>query len=159
MYSRTSASLPKGIYVRLCQAEKVVNFSKQCLALKCLKRLKKNLPKLKIRNRNTVCYNRETCKKKLYVLWPENIHNYLQALRYAEKVSVSYMLCQAVELYLDKILAIFLSKRFSKRYNRALEATFKSIHRAVSFQHENVIGIRLMMIRAPDKPKSINLVV
>lgn len=145
--TRTSTSMPNRIILQLGVGTKKTLLTKQALALKCLKRLKKNPSKIHVVRRDTVRYNLESCPEKLYFLWPEEIHHYVHTIRCYEKVSVSRLVCLAIDLYLTKILSILMGKaKRRNRYNKLLDAVFANVYRKVSFKHNHAIGLCTILI-------------
>lgn len=142
---RTSISLPTGQMEDLASAQLKCGLSKQNLALKCLKRFKKKPKQIKLNRRHTIGYNSDRCKSKLYFYHSETLHNYAQALRYSEKMSVSFLISQAIDRYLEKILEIILRQKV--KYLELLDKNMGHFHRHLSFRHENILALRFLFIR------------
>ena len=148
--TRTSASIQTRTLLILAEGALKAKISKGALAIRCLKRLRKNQHKLKLVARDTIFYNVQACPCKIYFTVPEDVHNYVQFLRYMQKVSVSSLIDLAIRRYCAKIVRLLLRKRYSRRYCALLDQLFTSVHRKISFCERKIIGTRIVMLKPWD---------
>ncbi len=144
---RTSLSLSEKAIEILNETAQAARINKKTMALRCLKRLKKNIHKLQLIKRSTIRYNAESCAHKLYLYLPENVHNYAQALRNMEKISISYLVDMAVKLYAERLLRIMNSPRFNRGYVTLLDEVLRALHQKIGFQNRGVAGLHLIFAR------------
>ena len=143
---RTSISLPREIYEKLEKASLIHRTSKGKLALRGLKRMRGNQKKNKIVRRSTVAYNSAHCDSRLYLWLDEDMHNYVQALRFYEKISVSRLFSQAINNYLKTILVLLHRK--AKQLITKIDTSCSRVHRRLSFAHRRLVSMRIVMLNS-----------
>ena len=137
---RTSISIPAEMKFLIASHAHAKGISRTSIILQCLALFKRNQRKIKASKRGTTKYNCETCSEKMYLYLPGHMHNYVQGIRYAEKISVSYLIFLAVEKYLTGISA--------KRKSQTLFRHF-GLHRRFAFHHRRIAGLSVVFARGP----------
>ena len=136
---RTSLSLPEKIDKVLTEKSIETGVSKPRIAILCLQRLKKNQKRIKLSQRATICYNNQSCPARIYPTLSENMHNYVQSIRFIEKTSVSFLFCLAIKKFISLIGQ-------AKRRARHLKSSKITVHRKIRFQYRNSLKYSLVMI-------------
>ena len=133
-HERTSLSLSPDIKQLLKQASLNTKISQSALALLCLRKLMKS-KRLRFSERVTVQYNPMKSSAKLYLVISQEEQRLFRTIRLSHAVSISYLMCEAILLYLQSIINISLEHNYVRKILRPI-----SIHFRVQFQHPNCTG-------------------
>ena len=163
-YVKTSFSLPKTTLFEL-NKNLTANISRQYIVSACIRKYIRKYNRLTFSQRGTCLYNREMpCDQKIKIWLSVKEHDTLKTMRFMLNLSVSFMIYQAINLYLKSIIRLYEHSLHSKKnrrvkYNRIkniMDNFLKHIHRNISFRSKNLIGLRIV-IPLPSKLQSKKL--
>lgn len=156
---KTSISMPAHIYAKLKNSNLGL-YTPDKIAMHCLR---KYLRKIKIdafSTRPTCTYNIDTCDVKLYLwLTPED-HYSVKMYRVLTGTSVSYLVCMAINRYLEGILQV-LKNAFKKstiadsKWLKTMRDALRHIHRKVKFKYgrnNHILGLSIVMPMQGGRP-------